>query len=602
MAINDTSPTITYSVGATATDEFEVPFEFFENGDLVVTVDDVELTLTTHYTVTGAGVSTGGTVTLETAVTNVDVTIERVLPIERTTDFPLSGRIDFTAMNLQFDKIIAICQQIMAAVTSLAADLVTATAQFTTLLSRLELLAGGTVPAGVWVDVTASPYNAQGDGSDDTAAIQSAIDSGAPVIYFPAGTYGISSTGLTGASNQIMIGAGVGATTLKLLSDTDGGYLILWTGKVKFAIRDMTLDWDNHDAASASCITWIDSTDMEASNVDIINGYRFGFGINGCTRGRIEKCRILRDTAEPTFVNSAVIFTGGQSTKFWITDCDLENWGLGLELVDNVICRGNIIDGFGYGAGISGGGASTAHTLNILGNIIKNGSTDLTDGGTLRSGGIETYASSTVVASNIVRDNGGDGIHQAGDGSATVGNVSVNNGTRSLVPGAVVPNEFANYALRKSADGSATHSTFVGNVSRNSLGSADWDLLGVGDPEQLTIAGNSLNGGATTPVDLGAGAHISYVGPHLWTATTRNPGNLVDGAGETTTTSFAGAALGDAIVVSFSLNQASVDLAGYVESGATVAYRFQNETTGAVDLAEGTVNVFVVKPPTAAVY
>ncbi|MGD9648730.1 MAG: glycosyl hydrolase family 28-related protein, partial [Pirellulales bacterium] len=71
-----------------------------------------------------------------------------------------------------------------------------------------------------WIDVTASPYNAAGDGTtDDTSAIQSAINAAGSngVVYFPALTYKTSGT-LTAAYDNhtwLMYGA-------TILADFDG--------------------------------------------------------------------------------------------------------------------------------------------------------------------------------------------------------------------------------------------------------------------------------------------------------------------------------------------------------------------------------------------
>lgn len=62
-----------------------------------------------------------------------------------------------------------------------------------------------------FVSVKNAPYNAKGDGvNDDTAAIQAAINAHRGKIYFPAGTYKISST-LILKNETILIGEGAGA-------------------------------------------------------------------------------------------------------------------------------------------------------------------------------------------------------------------------------------------------------------------------------------------------------------------------------------------------------------------------------------------------------
>lgn len=76
---------------------------------------------------------------------------------------------------------------------------------------------------------------------------------------------------------------------------------------------------------------------------------------------------------------------------------------------------------------------------------------------------------------------------------------------------------------------------------------------------------------------------------------TYDPANLVDGAGVTTTVTVTGAALGDLVVVSFSLDLQGILLTGYVSSANTVSVRFQNETGGAIDLASGTISAKVIK-------
>ncbi|MBU2604254.1 MAG: cell wall-binding repeat-containing protein [Actinobacteria bacterium] len=77
------------------------------------------------------------------------------------------------------------------------------------------------------LDVTASPFNAKGDGTtDDTVAIQGAInaaDSSGGVVYFPSGTYKVSGLNVT-KSNVVL--RGLGTASVLVPASTAQGHLI----------------------------------------------------------------------------------------------------------------------------------------------------------------------------------------------------------------------------------------------------------------------------------------------------------------------------------------------------------------------------------------
>lgn len=84
-----------------------------------------------------------------------------------------------------------------------------------------------------WLNVKSAAYGAKGDGStDDTTAIQNAINAaisaGARVVYFPAGTYKISSVlTINTAPNSItLLGDGPQASIIKQTSTTANGITI----------------------------------------------------------------------------------------------------------------------------------------------------------------------------------------------------------------------------------------------------------------------------------------------------------------------------------------------------------------------------------------
>jgi len=122
ITISDTEPRVQYTASSGQT-VFSVGFEFFNNSDLVVikTSSGTDTTLTysatpsgaTQYSVVGAGVSGGGSITLGGGATLNDIyTIYRNLPVARTTDFSASGSFPVETLNTELDKVIAMTQQI----------------------------------------------------------------------------------------------------------------------------------------------------------------------------------------------------------------------------------------------------------------------------------------------------------------------------------------------------------------------------------------------------------------------------------------------------------------------------------------------------------
>ena len=119
ITISDTEPRIQYTATGGQT-SFTVPFAFFANADLQVFNGTSQLTFNaspsnaTQYSVTGAGVSGGGSITLGSpgATVNDVITIVREVAIERTTDFPTSGAFQIDSLNTELDKIIAMAQQL----------------------------------------------------------------------------------------------------------------------------------------------------------------------------------------------------------------------------------------------------------------------------------------------------------------------------------------------------------------------------------------------------------------------------------------------------------------------------------------------------------
>ena len=119
LQISDTTPRVQYTATSGQT-TFSVNFEFFDVADLKVYNGTTLLTYNnspssaSQYSVTGAGVTGGGSITLggSGATLNDKITIVRDLAISRTSDFPVSGNFPIQTLNTELDKIVAMLQQL----------------------------------------------------------------------------------------------------------------------------------------------------------------------------------------------------------------------------------------------------------------------------------------------------------------------------------------------------------------------------------------------------------------------------------------------------------------------------------------------------------
>tara|TARA_B100001939_G_scaffold280779_1_gene249517 strand:+ start:9955 stop:10896 length:942 start_codon:yes stop_codon:yes gene_type:complete len=107
IALSNNNPRLHFTATAGQT-AFTVSFEFFDNDDLDVYVNDVQKTITSDYTVSGGDGSTG-TVTFTSGLTlNDAVAITRRIDIERTANFFAGQTINRAALNTQLDTLTAI--------------------------------------------------------------------------------------------------------------------------------------------------------------------------------------------------------------------------------------------------------------------------------------------------------------------------------------------------------------------------------------------------------------------------------------------------------------------------------------------------------------
>ena len=110
IRIGDVSPRVQY-IADGALSAFDFPFPIFDDGDLTVFLNEAEQRA--GYMVSGAGQTRGGSVSFETAPANgVRVTLQRVIAVERTTDFQEGGAFRADTINDELDRQTAMIQQI----------------------------------------------------------------------------------------------------------------------------------------------------------------------------------------------------------------------------------------------------------------------------------------------------------------------------------------------------------------------------------------------------------------------------------------------------------------------------------------------------------
>lgn len=76
---------------------------------------------------------------------------------------------------------------------------------------------------------------------------------------------------------------------------------------------------------------------------------------------------------------------------------------------------------------------------------------------------------------------------------------------------------------------------------------------------------------------------------------TYNPGNLVDGTGETTDFTTQAARLGDYVIIAAPYDLQGITVTGYVKSAGTTSIRLQNEASATINLASGIWKIKLLK-------
>lgn len=115
VTVTDNEVRLVFSVGATPTTDFDFDFTYYASTDIKV-YNNGSLVNANYYTVNGNAGTTGGyeggTVVLDTGVTNTTITVSLDLTLQRTTNFPVSADFDIEELNGELNRIWSSIQQI----------------------------------------------------------------------------------------------------------------------------------------------------------------------------------------------------------------------------------------------------------------------------------------------------------------------------------------------------------------------------------------------------------------------------------------------------------------------------------------------------------
>lgn len=226
MTIASTTTKVSYN-GSGSVGPFSIPFKFAKNADIVATkvsTAGVEstLALTTHYTLTGAGAPSGGTLTLVTALATGEKLVIKRSPAQlQETDYVENAAFPAEAHEAALDLLTMICQsiqeQVDRAVTIPISSSVTQTDYLTTVegyKDDAETAATAAQTAqGLAETAKTAAQGYANDASDSAdAAAQSALDAAAAAS---GGAFKVSSNDSTPGyvEAKLIAGSGIVMTT-----------------------------------------------------------------------------------------------------------------------------------------------------------------------------------------------------------------------------------------------------------------------------------------------------------------------------------------------------------------------------------------------------
>lgn len=167
-------------------------------------------------------------------------------------------------------------------------------------------------------------FGAKGDNAtNDTAAIQAALNSGKPAIYFPPGTY-LTNALTIPATVKRFFGSGRGASTLKPTGVLGGsGKWITATSVSDLNIEDLTFEISSVTYAASPAVSLESSTNCHVQRCHFTQSGQIALNIDGCSDCIVDSC----DIASYGLIGVFIQQTGGNSSRNTVSNCRIDGTG-----------------------------------------------------------------------------------------------------------------------------------------------------------------------------------------------------------------------------------------------------------------------------------
>jgi len=184
------------------------------------------------------------------------------------------------------------------------------------LLSAADLTAAGSayaMPAEIsTTQISVASFGATGNGSDQTSQIQAALNAGSgKTVYFPPGTYVVSST-LTIPANTRLLGDNVLQNTVIKASSSlpAGSPLFTSSGNITY-IQKIVIDGNNNPNRTEGLLFFYNVRYVYLIQSIIQNTSHMGMAAGGCLDVRVWGCK-FENCGRPTYSSSI-----GSTPAFW---------------------------------------------------------------------------------------------------------------------------------------------------------------------------------------------------------------------------------------------------------------------------------------------